>query len=57
MSGFVGVEASPEKVYGEEVAGKEPGRASMLKVNYIHLIVPGWAFWEASRKRSRSTAR
>jgi hypothetical protein len=43
MSGFGGVEASPEKVYEEEVAGKEPRRASMLKVNCIRLIVPGRA--------------
>jgi hypothetical protein len=56
-SGFVGVEPSQEKVYEEEeVAGKEPGGASMLKVNCICLMVPGQAFWEASRERSCSTA-
>lgn len=41
----------------DELAGKEPGGVSTLKVNCIRLIVPGRAFWEASRERSRSTAR
>jgi hypothetical protein len=60
-SGLVGAVAagpSPEKVYEEdEVAGNEPGGVSTLKVNCIRLIMPGRAFWEASRERSRSTAR
>jgi hypothetical protein len=56
-SGFVRVEALPEKVYEEEDAGKEPGGASMLKVNCICLVVPGRAFWEASQEHSHLTAR
>jgi hypothetical protein len=35
----------------------KPGRVPTLKVNCIRLIMPGRAFWEASRERSRSTAR
>jgi hypothetical protein len=30
---------------------------STLKVNCVRLIIPGQAFWDASRERSRSTAR
>jgi hypothetical protein len=54
LSGSSSGGALLEKVYeAEEVAGKEP----QLKVNYMYLIMPRQAFWEASLGRSDSTTR